>query len=59
MPYLLRAEASFVHSRRPGHCLARGKNKVSPLEKLNWNEIDKRQVVNIPLTAYQFNYIIS
>ena len=33
--------------------------EISFLEKLSWNKTDKRQVVNIPLTAYQLNYVIS
>ena len=54
-----RTEASRLHPQHLGHGLAGGKNKVSFLEKLSWKKTDKRQVVNIPLTAYQLNYIIS
>lgn len=51
MSYSLRAEASSLPPQPLEHCLARSQNNVNSLEKLNSNETDKQQVVNIPLTT--------
>lgn len=50
-------EASSLHPQLLKHCQI-CKDMVSFQGKLNSNYTDKQQVVNIPLTAYQFNYII-